>query len=94
VVADLAEILQSATRLGGGQVRLVPDGCDYLLVGAAEAGSPDTPAGWFAVPVTPPAGGAVLALVQAGERGITLDGHTVTFTRTPVAAAYLVAMPT
>jgi hypothetical protein len=93
MVADLADILRSAARLSGGDVRLVPDGCDYLLVGAADAETPDPAAQWLAVPATPPAGGRVLALVQTGGRGITVDGDTITFARTPVAAAYLVAMP-
>jgi alkylation response protein AidB-like acyl-CoA dehydrogenase len=92
MTVDVAAILQEATRLDDSDVRLIPDGCDYLLVGTANRTS-DPGSAWFAVQVKPPGGGKVLALVPADARGVTVDRDTVTFERTPVPAGRLVATP-
>lgn len=90
-MADSADILAAAVRLGESDVRLVPDGCDYLLVGSAR-GSTSVADGWLAVPASPPGGGQVFALVETGARGVTMEDPWITFSRTPVAAARLVAI--
>lgn len=77
----------SALRLGGEPAKLIPDGCDYLLVGTADAAGDIGPASWLAVPATVPGGAVVLAFVEAAAPGVGIDGRTVTFTKAGVAAA-------